>query len=39
MEPDYHRLEFDLRLYLEHLNTGGKRLWSGAAPGSVPDDT
>lgn len=44
MEPDYHRLELDLRLYLEHLNTGGKRLWSGApgaagaAPGSIPDN-
>ena len=31
MEPDYHRLEFDLRLYLEHLGTGGKRLWTNAA--------
>jgi len=31
MEPDYHRLEFDLRLYLEHLGMGGKRLWTNAA--------
>lgn len=30
MEPDYHRLEFDLRLYLTHLDTGGKPLWSAA---------
>ncbi|WP_176664970.1 YgjP-like metallopeptidase domain-containing protein [Variovorax sp. SG517] len=27
MEPDYHRLEFDLRLYLTHMETGGPRLW------------
>ena len=31
MEPDYHRLEFNLRLYLEHLGMGGKRLWTNAA--------
>lgn len=23
MEPDYHQLEFDLRLYLTHLESGG----------------
>ena len=23
MEPDYHQLEFDLRLYLTHLDVGG----------------
>ncbi|AMM25551.1 M48 metallopeptidase family protein [Variovorax sp. PAMC 28711] len=28
MEPDYHRLELDLRLYLTHLEGGGARLWS-----------
>ncbi len=28
MEPDYHRLELDLRLYLTHLEIGGPRLWS-----------
>lgn len=27
MEPDYHQLEFDLRLYLTHLDGGGERLW------------
>jgi predicted metal-dependent hydrolase len=31
MEPDYHQLEFDLRLYLTHLESGGPRLWSPAA--------
>jgi len=27
MEPDYHQLEFDLRLYLTWLDLGGRRLW------------
>jgi predicted metal-dependent hydrolase len=27
MEPDYHQLELDLRLYLTHLDGGGERLW------------
>ena len=45
MEPSYHRLEFDVRLYLTHLDSGGERLWTNplpsslqnaAAPGSVP---
>ncbi|MDM0052148.1 M48 family metallopeptidase [Variovorax sp. J22R115] len=31
MAPDYHQLEFDLRLYLTHLDGGGERLWSAAA--------
>ncbi len=31
MEPDYHQLEFDLRLYLTHLDGGGERLWSASA--------
>lgn len=31
MEPDYHQLEFDLRLYLTHLDTGGEPLWSPGA--------
>ena len=38
MEPDYHRLEFDLRLYLEHLGMGGQRLWANAATGSAPGE-
>lgn len=31
MEPDYHRLEFDLRLYLTHLDIRGEPLWSTAS--------
>lgn len=27
MEPDYHRLEFDLRLYLTHVELGNGRIW------------
>ncbi|VTU27257.1 WLM domain protein [Variovorax sp. SRS16] len=30
MEPDYHQLEFDLRLYLTHLDGGGGPLWQAA---------
>lgn len=29
MEPDYHQLEFDLRVYLSHLEAGGDPLWGG----------
>ena len=36
MEPDYHRFEFDLRLYLTHLDLGGKRLWSHEASLTPP---
>ncbi|MFC5474471.1 YgjP-like metallopeptidase domain-containing protein [Paraherbaspirillum soli] len=28
MEPQYHQYEFDLRLYLTHLDTSGDPLWS-----------
>lgn len=31
MEPQYHQFEFDLRLYLTHLDLGGERLWSETA--------
>jgi predicted metal-dependent hydrolase len=31
MEPAYHQLEFDLRLYLTWLDLGGRRLWSEPA--------
>jgi len=31
MEPEYHQLEFDLRLYLTWLDLGGRRLWSEPA--------
>ncbi|HEY5800065.1 MAG TPA: metal-dependent hydrolase, partial [Burkholderiaceae bacterium] len=27
MEPQYHQYEFDLRLYLTHLDAGGAVLW------------
>lgn len=27
MEPNYHQYEFDLRLYLTHLDASGQRLW------------
>lgn len=27
MEPDYHQLEFDLRVYLSHLAATGRALW------------
>ncbi len=29
MEPEYHRLEFDLRAYLTYLDAGGAELWCG----------
>ncbi|RZL62833.1 MAG: M48 family peptidase [Variovorax sp.] len=35
MEPDYHRLELDLRLYLTHVEAGGAALWTPAA--TAPD--
>lgn len=31
MESGYHQLEFELRLYLTHLEGGGGRLWDAAA--------
>ena len=31
MEPDYHQLEFDLRVYLRHLAANGRQLWSPVA--------
>jgi hypothetical protein len=27
MEPDYHQIEFDLRLYLTHVDLTGKLVW------------
>lgn len=32
MAPDYHQHEFELRLYLTHLDAGGARLWQGSEP-------
>jgi len=37
MEPDYHRHEFDLRLYLTHLDGGGTPLWPGTL--AAPDES
>lgn len=34
MEPDYHQIEFDLRLYLTHMEAAGKLAWSGTQPQS-----
>ena len=31
MEPQYHQYEFDLRLYLTHLEQSGERLWGSEA--------
>jgi UTP pyrophosphatase len=28
MEPQYHQFEFDLRLYLTHIEAGGAQLWN-----------
>ena len=32
MEPAYHQLEFELRVYLTHLDLGGARLWTLVTP-------
>jgi hypothetical protein len=31
MEPAYHQYEFDLRLYLTHIDVSGLRLWDAAS--------
>jgi hypothetical protein len=28
MEPAYHQLEFEVRVYLTHLEASGERLWA-----------
>lgn len=35
MEPSYHQLEFEVRVYLTHLDAGGERLWGDAAATSA----
>ena len=30
MEPAYHQLEFEVRIYLTHLEATGQRLWAEA---------
>jgi predicted metal-dependent hydrolase len=32
MEPEYAQLEFDLRVYLTYLDTGGAELWTSVCP-------
>ncbi|MCW2310637.1 YgjP-like metallopeptidase domain-containing protein [Rhodoferax antarcticus] len=32
MEPRYHQLEFEVRVYLTHLEVAGARLWDNAEP-------
>ena len=39
MEPSYHRLEFDLRLYLTHLDALGEPLWASVASNAPPRDS
>jgi len=36
MEPAYHQHEFDLRLYLTHLDLGGQPLWEAAGTSLQP---
>jgi hypothetical protein len=36
MEPTYHQLEFDVRVYLTHLELTGERLWAAAVPSESP---
>jgi predicted metal-dependent hydrolase len=31
MEPEYHQLEFDVRLYLSYRDSGGEALWGNQA--------
>lgn len=35
MEPRYHQLEFEVRVYLTHLETSGQRLWEVAGVPAV----
>ena len=32
MEPRYHQLEFEVRVYLTHLEVSGARLWGAVGP-------
>jgi predicted metal-dependent hydrolase len=34
MEPAYHQIEFDVRMYLTYLDAAGSGLWNGAAADS-----
>lgn len=39
MEPRYHQLEFEVRVYLTHLETSGARLWevAGVSAGNAAE--
>ena len=37
MEPRYHQLEFEVRVYLTHLEASGTRLWSAAGTDAGSD--
>ena len=36
MEPSYHQLEFEVRVYLTHLEASGARLWAAQEPAEGP---
>jgi predicted metal-dependent hydrolase len=36
MEPQYHQLEFEVRIYLTHLENNGQKLWADAKYASDP---
>jgi predicted metal-dependent hydrolase len=35
MEPCYHQLEFEVRVYLTHMEMSGARLWAACVPNSI----
>ena len=39
MEPSYHQLEFDVRLYLTHLEATGTRLWGATTLDNASPDS
>ena len=39
LDPTYHQLEFEVRLYLTHLDAGGARLWDSEAAPAVPAES
>ena len=39
MAPGYHQVEFELRVYLTHLDGGGARLWADDADATAADAT
>jgi hypothetical protein len=39
MEPEYHQYEFDLRVYLTHMDVSGKLAWAGLTAGVTAGST